>query len=121
MEVHREPGQGLHEKPCENALVIEPGLRSISLQQQPSFDIEYKGQKVGKNIPDLIALSKIVIDTKSIPRITDHKVGQMLTYLRVTQLPIALIINFAYKNLEWRRIVLSRKQKQIFRQSSISR
>lgn len=112
MEVHRELGQGLHEKPYENALVIELGLHNITWQQQPSFDINYKGQKVGQYIPDLIAFSKIVIDTKSIPKITDHEVGQMLTYLKVTQLPVGLIINFANKSLEWRRVVLSGNQKQ---------
>ena len=112
MEVHRELGHGLHEKPYENALIIELGLHSIAWQQQPSFDIKYKGQKVGHYTPDLIAFGKIVIDTKTIPAITDREVGQMLTYLRVTQLPLGLIINFANQSLEWRRIVLSENRTQ---------
>ena len=111
MEVHRHLGHGLQEKPYENALIIELGLHNITWQQQPSFDIEYKGQKVGQYIPDLIAFGKIVIDTKTIPNITDREVGQMLTYLRVTQLPVGLIINFANQSLEWRRIVLSETKK----------
>ena len=46
---------GLLEKPYENALVVEFGLRKIPFRQQPSFDVLYKGHKVGLFIPDLIA------------------------------------------------------------------
>jgi GxxExxY protein len=48
MEVLNQLGHGLHEKPYENALVVEFGLRSIPIVQQPSFDIVYKGVKVGE-------------------------------------------------------------------------
>ena len=109
MEVHRELGPGLHEKPYENALVVELGLRNIPWQQQPTFDIRYKTQKVGSYIPDLIVFSKVIVDTKTIPSITDREVGQMLTYLRVAELPLGLIVNFANKSLEWRRIVLAKQ------------
>ena len=64
---------GLTEKPYENALVVEFGLRKIPFRQQPVFDVLYKGQKVGLFIPDLIAFDTIVVDTKVVDRITDHE------------------------------------------------
>ena len=106
MEVHRELGHGLSEKPYERALHLELGLRKIPVLQQSSFDITYKGKIVGKYIPDLIIYEKIVVDTKTIARITDQEVGQMLTYLKVTRLHVGLIINFSNKSLEWRRVAL---------------
>lgn len=112
MGVHRELGHGLTEKPYERSLAVEFETRNIPFQQQPNFNIEYKGHQVGKYIPDLIAFRKVVIDTKAITAITDHEVGQMLTYLRVTQLPVGLIINFANKSLEWKRVVLSKTQEK---------
>lgn len=80
MEVLNELGHGLHEKPYENALVVEFRNRRIPCLQQPNFDIVYKNVNVGKFIPDLIAYDKIIIDTKTIDRITDHEKGQMLNY-----------------------------------------
>jgi GxxExxY protein len=55
IEVLNALGHGLVEKPYENALAVEFGLRNISFQQQPAFDVLYKGHKVGLFIPDLIA------------------------------------------------------------------
>ena len=110
MEVHRAIGHGLHEKPYERALVVGLGIRSIPWQQQPSFDIEYKGHHIGKCIPDLIACGKIVVDTKTIPRIANHEIGQMMTYLRVTHLPIGFVLNFSNSSLEFRRVVLTQAQ-----------
>jgi len=66
IEVLNALGHGLVEKPYENALAAEFGLRNISFQQQPAFDVLYKGHKVGLFIPDLIAFDAVVVDTKVI-------------------------------------------------------
>jgi GxxExxY protein len=68
MEVLNEIGHGFHEKPYENALVIEFRLREIACLQQKQFNIPYKNEKVGDYIPDLIAYEKIVVDTKVIEK-----------------------------------------------------
>jgi GxxExxY protein len=85
-------GHGLLEKPYENAVVVEFGLRKIPFRQQPSFDVLYKGQKVGVFVPDLIAFDSVVVDTKMIERITDHERGLMLNYLRITGLRVGIIL-----------------------------
>ena len=106
IEVMNEIGHGFHEKPYENALTVEFGLRNIPFTQQPSFDLSYKGHKVGEYIPDLIAFDSVIIDTKVIDHITDHERGQMLNYLRITGLRVGVILNFAKPKLEWERLVL---------------
>jgi GxxExxY protein len=106
VEVHRVLGYGLLEKPYENALVREFVLRGIRFIQQPRFPVEYKGVKVGEFVPDLIVFDSIIVDTKTIDRITDLEVGQMINYLRVTKLRVGFIINFKNHRLETRRIVL---------------
>jgi len=106
MEVLNTLGHGLLEKPYENALVVEFGLRGIPFKQQPRFDVIYKGVKVGDYIPDLIAFEKIVVDAKTIDRITDVERGQILNYLKITQLKVGLILNFKKPKLEWERMVL---------------
>ena len=53
IEVLNTLGHGIVEKPYENALVVEFGLRKIPFPQQPALDVLYKGQKVGPFVPDL--------------------------------------------------------------------
>ncbi len=106
MEVLNEVGHGYHEKPYENALVVEFALRDIPFQQQQQFEIIYKGVPVGEFIPDLIAYEDIVIDTKVIEKITDRERGQILNYLKTTRAKVGLIINFSRPTLEWERLVL---------------
>jgi len=106
IEVLNTLGHGLVEKPYENALVVEFGLQKIPFQQQPAFDILYKGQRVGLFVPDLIAFDAVVVDTKVIETVTDHERGLMLNYLRTTKLRAGVILNFKRSKLEWERIVL---------------
>lgn len=106
MEVLNVLGHGLLEKPYENALVVEFGLQGIPFRQQPRFDVEYKSVKVGEYIPDLICFDKVVVDTKTVERITNHEIGQMMNYLKITKLRLGLLLNFKYAKLEWKRVVL---------------
>ena len=106
MEVLNTLGHGLLEKPYENALVVEFGLQNIPVRQQQKFDVMYKDVAVGEYIPDLICFDRIVFDTKTIERIGDHEVGQMLNYLKITNLRVGLVLNFKSARLEWKRIVL---------------
>ena len=105
MEVLNELGQGLLEKPYENALVIELGLKNIPVQQQSRYEVTYKGIPVGEYIPDLITHDKLVVDTKVIDKITDQELGQMINYLKITRLKVGLILNFKRSKLEWKRVV----------------
>ena len=106
MEVLNTLGNGLNEKVYENALVVECRLRKIPFDQQPRFPVDYKGCRVGEFIPDLILHGMIIVDTKTIDRITDVELAQMLNYLRVTGLTLGLIINFKHTKIEVKRVVL---------------
>ena len=106
MEVLNVLGHGLLEKPYENALVVELQLRKIEYMQQPRYKVVYKKVGVGEYIPDLIVAGMVVIDTKVIDQITDNELGQMLNYLKITRLPIGIILNFKHAKLHWKRVVL---------------
>jgi GxxExxY protein len=107
IEVLNVLGHGLHEKVYENCLCVEFRLRNISYNQQERHQVLYKGELVGEYIPDLVVQQKLIVDTKTIDRITDHERGQMLNYLRITTLPVGIILNFRHARLEWERLALS--------------
>ena len=102
MDVLNQIGHGFH----ENALVVEFRLRNIPFQQQKPFPLIYKAVRIAECIPDLIAFDAIIIDTKTIDRITDIERGQILNYLRITKLRVGAILNFKNPKLEWERIIL---------------
>jgi GxxExxY protein len=106
MEVLNQLGHGLNEKPDENAIVLELGLKDLPFDQQTRFNVVSKGTVVGEYIPDLIVAKSVVVDTKTIDKITDHERGQMMNYLRITKLRVGIILNFKQPKLEWERIVL---------------
>ena len=100
-------GHGFHEKPYEEALVVDFRYHEIPFAQQAHYPITYRDSKVGEYIPDLVVFGKVVVDTKTIDRITDHEVGRMLNYLRATGLHVGLILNFKYAKLQFRRVTLT--------------
>jgi GxxExxY protein len=90
IEVLNAVRHGLHEKPYENALVVEFGLREIPCVQQQRFPVFYKSVQVSEYVPDLIAFGSVIVDAKVIERITDHERGQMLNYLRISGLQVGV-------------------------------
>ena len=109
LEISNGLGHGLLEKNYENALAVEFTHRAIPFLQQVRYPVNWRNVKIGEFIPDLIALDQIIIETKTIERITDLERGQVLNYLRITNLPVGLILNFKKPRLEWERIALTPK------------
>jgi GxxExxY protein len=109
IEVLNSVGHGFHEKPYENAMVVEFEEKSISYEQQKRFGLKHKNRVVGEFIPDLIAFGEVIIDTKVVDNITSHERGQMINYLKITNLQVGIIINFKRPKLEWERVVYSNK------------
>ncbi len=108
IEVLKVRGHGLHEKIYENCLCVEFRLRGIPCTQQERHRVTYKGEVVGEYVPDLVVQAKLMVDAKTIERITDHERGPMLNYLRITGLPVGVILNFKHARLEWERLVLTK-------------
>ncbi len=96
---------GLDEKLYENALVIELAEQNIHCEQQRHHDVSYKGQHIGKLIPDLIVAEKVIVDAKVVESLNDNHIAQMIGYLAITGVKVGLLINFKHTRLAWKRIV----------------
>lgn len=106
LAVHNEIGNGLREKTYERSLCLEMGHEGIEYSQQAVYPVFYRGEKVDDYIPDLVVEGRVIVDTKTVERITDEYRGQVINYLKVTGLKVGLIINFKHAKLEWERVVL---------------
>ena len=96
---------GLDEKLYENALVIELTPCGHRVEQQKSFPVHYKGQLIGTLVPDLIVDDLVIVDPKVTSAFNDTHVAQMTGYLAITNLQLALLLNFKFSRLTWKRIV----------------
>ena len=96
---------GLDEKLYENALVIELVERGHEGEQQREYPVRYKGRLVGKLVPDLIVDSKVIVDPKVVTAFNDTHIAQMLGYLNITGLEVALLLDFKEAKLSWKRVV----------------
>ena len=94
IEVHRQLGPGLLESVYETAFSIELAAVGLSFKRQVGIPLLYKGQLISEHRPDLIVEDVVIVEIKSIERLQQIHMAQMLTYLRVTQLRVGLILNF---------------------------
>jgi GxxExxY protein len=95
IEVHKYHGPGLVEQVYEESLCHEFNLRSIPFKRQQPVPIYYKGVKLGANLSlDLIVYEKVIVDNKAKDQILPIDKVKLLTYLRLSNLRLGLLINF---------------------------
>jgi GxxExxY protein len=100
MEVHRRVGPGLLESIYESEMAIELEFAGIKFQKQVLIPIPYRGRLVGEHRLDLIVENKIVVELKSVERFDPVFEAQILTYLKLTNLKVGLLINFNSRRLK---------------------
>ena len=105
MAVLNELKPGLDEKLYENALVIELTAGGHKAEQQREYPVHYRGHFIGKLVPDLIVDGKVIADPKVVSAFTETHTAQMLGYLNITGLEVALLLNFKEAQLKWKRAV----------------
>ena len=96
IEVHRElGGPGLLESVYEEAMVDELSRRGMVVERQLSVPIFYKGKQLATPLRlDLKINGLVLIDNKAVTEWNKIFEAQMLTYLRLTNLKLGLVINF---------------------------
>jgi len=103
---------GLDEKLYENALVIELRNRGHRVDQQKAFTVHYENHLIGTLGPDLIVDDLVIADPKVVTAFTDTHVAKMTGYLAITALQLALLLNFKFARLGWKRVVRSLTEKE---------
>jgi GxxExxY protein len=96
---------GLDEKLYERALVIELRKRGHKVDPQHPFSVFYDGQNIGTLVPDLIVDDLVIADPKVATCFNDTHLAQMIGYLNITGLRLALLLNFKNAKLDWKRVV----------------
>jgi GxxExxY protein len=92
--VHRELGPGLLENVYEEALDIECNFDGLQVARQFKVPVVYRGQTIGEYKPDMLINDLVLVEIKSVERFDPVFEAQILTYLRITNKRVGLLINF---------------------------
>ena len=95
IEVHKHWGPGLYEEIYERSMYRELHLRNVPFESQLALPLIYKGEKIGEDLRlDLIVGSKVVVELKAVKELEPIHEAQLLTYMKLTQSRVGLLINF---------------------------
>lgn len=107
-EVYNELGSGFLESCYENALKHVLTGYGMKVNFQFPIDVYFRKQIVGKFKADLIIENKIIVELKSVSRLTDIHKAQLINYLKATDIEIGLLMNFGDEP-EFKRYIFNKK------------
>lgn len=99
MEVHKTLGPGLLESIYEEALCYEFELQGIAHERQVQIDTVYKDRVIKGQRIDILVEKEAIVETKSVGKLPDVALPQVISYLRAARLKRGLIINFGVPRL----------------------
>ncbi len=99
MALHSRLGPGQNEAVYQEALEAEFEKEGLSFEPQKNLEVYDEGRLVGYYIPDFIVEGKIIVEIKAFATLHQKYLGQVITYLNHTGLPIGLLINFGERSL----------------------
>ena len=96
INVHKELGPGLLESVYQRCMILELKSMGLSIRSEVPVPIIFRGQKVhddGFRL-DLLVEDAIIVELKSVEKVQNLHKKQLLTYLKLTNKPLGLLINF---------------------------
>ena len=94
-KIHKQYGAGLFESVYEEIFCYEWNKMELPLVRQKGIKVIHDGVDMGIGfIPDLIVCDKVILELKSVETLVEVHYKQLLTYLKLTNLKLGLLINF---------------------------
>ena len=97
-------GHGFVEKVYENSLAHEMRKKGLGAVQQRGIVVLYDTIIVGEYAADLLVEDRVIVELKAVGALSDVHIPQCRNYLRATNMPLCLLINFGRPRIEIRRI-----------------
>lgn len=110
-EVYNELGFGFLESVYEEAMLIALLAKGLTVEQQVSIPVWFRGKKIGNFEADLIVNNVVIVELKAAKGIDEAHIAQLLNYLRATEIEVGLVLNFGHK-AEFRRQAFDNNRKR---------
>lgn len=105
LTVHKSLGPGLLEGIYQKGMAAELRRLELRVQQERKYAVHYQGVLIGEHRLDLVIESKVVLELKAVEGLAPVHRAQLLTYLRMSGLPIGLLINFGTTFIQVKRVL----------------
>lgn len=103
-EVMKELGPGFQERVYKNALLIVMKQKRLQVEVEKPFQVVFRDKVIGRYSADLVVENKVIIELKCCDCLICEHQAQLFNYLKVSELPIGLLINFQRRKLEYQRL-----------------
>lgn len=103
-EVMKELGPGFQERIYKNALLITLRQKGLLVETEQPFEVSYRGIIIGRYSADLVVDKTVIIELKCCDNLIREHQAQLFNYLRVSQLPVGMLVNFQHRKLEYKRL-----------------
>jgi len=107
--VHSKLGSGFVEKVYENAMVKELRSMGLAVDQQKPLKVLFGGDPVGEFSVDLLVEKSVVVELKAVRVMERSYEEKLLHYLKASNLPVGLLLNFGNASVQIKRKVNSNK------------
>ncbi|MDR2863444.1 MAG: GxxExxY protein [Puniceicoccales bacterium] len=97
-------GPGLDSKIYENCMMIELAKQGLRFEYQRKVDVVYSGKKVGVVTLGVIVNDILLVDCRSAAFFNETDFSENISYLKLTQIPMVLMLNFKFGKLQWKKI-----------------
>lgn len=104
-DVYNSLGSGHHEKYYQRALCEAFSNQNLKFAQQVSFPLNYSGKIIGRKFLDFLVDDKIVVEIKKSERFSKTHIDQVMEYLKLTNLKLAILINFGTYGVTFKRLI----------------
>jgi GxxExxY protein len=106
MAVHNSLGCGLLEQCYHNALYYELQADGLAVRYNSPFTVLHRDKVVGEYFADLVVEDKVIIELKSVKKLSNEHMAQLINYLHISGCRLGLLVNFQGSVLEWKRLVV---------------
>ena len=102
-EVSNELGCGYLESVYEKSMVIALREEGLKCESQVPLYVQFRGKLVGEFFADLVVENSVLLELKTVKSIAPEHIAQVLNYLKTTEIPVGMLINFGKAKVEYRR------------------
>lgn len=94
IEVHKRLGPGYPESVYGNALAIELGKAGVGFERESPIAVVYDGEVIGEGRLDFLIERRLVVELKTVEKVGNVHLGQVISYLKMIKQPLGLLLNF---------------------------
>ncbi len=101
--VHDALGPGFLEEAYHSALYFELNRTFANVSREKAYPVRYQDTEVSKYVPDIVVDDRVIVEVKAVKTLSQNHKAQIISQLRVTDILIGSLVNFANKDLEFKR------------------